>query len=221
MVFFVLFFVFDWNKVNSSALDHNTLKKRGIPLITLYEQIVDDILLNNLKSPLGHEKRKPRFAGVIDPIFPNWETFCSLVCWNHVKSTLFGQILLNFGWKFLESNWEYFSEIFLQKTSDFLKIFVFFRGVIFTTRKKKNIKKKMSPLTDPTWNVRPPVKQDFFFFVALPSTMYHLPSWFHALSWKKKVSGNFDHCYWPLLDLSLVNRPVYLTCGRSNSGQSH
>ena len=50
--------------------------------------------------------------------------------------------------------------------SDFGETLVFFfRGVIFATKKKKIFKKKSWP-TDPTWKVRPPVKQGFFFVVA-------------------------------------------------------
>ena len=55
----------------------------------------------------------------------------------------------------------FLQNFFLEKDR-FLGDFSFLRGVIFANRKKKIIK-KMSPQTNPTWKVRQPVKQGFFF----------------------------------------------------------
>ena len=116
-------------------------------------------------SPLGHKKRKACFMGPTNPIFPNWENFFPSLLKSCKNQPFFGQILQKFSWKFLKSNWEYFFFKFFSKKHQILgDIFVYFRGVIFTTRKTKNIFKNV--LTDPTWKVRPPIKQGFFFFMA-------------------------------------------------------
>ena len=68
--------------------------------------------------------------------------------------------------KYVENKSEYFHKKFLQKKSDFFRKFHVFK-VIFAPEIKKRIKKKKSRLTDPTWEVRPPVKQGIFFVALL------------------------------------------------------
>ena len=48
---------------------------------------------------------------------------------------------------------------------DFLEILVFNRVIFATIKENKYLKEKMSQPTYPTWEVRPPIKQGFFFEV--------------------------------------------------------
>ena len=93
--------------------------------------------------------------------------------------------------------------------SDFWEILLFFKGCHSYHQKEKNIKKKkkknMSRPTDPTWKVRLPVKQGFFFFVALSLFAGHEPdksqrlygpgAWTAALLWHQVMTKNWHNAY--------------------------
>ena len=109
--------------------------------------------------------------GTTNSDFPLWG-ISSFITISLKNQPFFCRNLRNFGWKYLKIIGNAFSKFFT-KRSHFLAIFVFFR-VIFATRMKKYLEKK-SPLTDPTWKARLPVKQGFFFFLVALAHSYLLP----------------------------------------------
>ena len=110
------------------------------------------------------DKKKPYLTGPTDPYFPICQIFFFQIC-QICKISHFLTKILKFQLKNVENKSEYFLKKFLQKEVRFL----FENSVFLRSFLHKNffffffLK---SPPTDLTWEVRPPVRQ-LFFFVAL------------------------------------------------------
>ena len=107
-------------------------------------------------------KKKPCFTGATDRNLLFLQIFSPKSC----KISCFLTKIKDFSWKFLKISQD-ISKKFQRKMSRFIfsKFFVFLGSFLLPEIKKK--KKKKRP-TNPTWQVRPPVKLffclDFFFW---------------------------------------------------------
>ena len=109
-------------------------------------------------------KKKTLFYGHDQPRFSILGVFSFFSLLKSCKSAVFGQSRRKFGGKFFENNVRFFFS-FLFFFFLFFWQFLCFRVSFLSPERKKNIKgkKKLSRPTDPTWKVRSPVKQGFFF----------------------------------------------------------